>query len=414
MDLSTSLHTRELSEVISWFDDNFGNYLSRRIKTIKDTETTNPFYRFYTQQAFALELSIEKIRRLNRKFRALPNDSSTAAGYQFATMAKRVHAQLRPAEATRFMGNIRGSFQVDSGLRPIAYELAMIAHIANKGFSLECPDLSNGVGYRPDIFARRGEEEIEIECKTTSLDKGRKVHIKDLCQVAKNLVPIFDACLRDGGVHLATIEVPNRLVSREPEISGVKVALEKAILASGEYSNAFASVRYRSPQVTSRNAGLASGNNRDDYFRNLFKLEFGINDGLILTRARPEFGAFSILARSAAPEAIFDAFIAEAKDAADQCSGRIPAVVAMQLPDLSEQQMDTLVRGPSGLHLIADALFRDGRRNHVDSIVFTSNAILTATDLMNISRVGGPGAIIHNPNPAYPSVAARSLFSKVR
>ena len=65
----------------------------------------------------------------------------------------------------------------------------------------------------------------------------------------------------------------------------------------------------------------------------------------------------------------------------------------------------------SGLYEIASAVFKDGKRGHVNSIVFTIPPVLERDSLTRMAEATGPVGIISNPSPTYPSAAAKTLFT---
>jgi hypothetical protein len=76
--------------------------------------------------------------------------------------------------------------------------------------------------------------------------------------------------------------------------------------------------------------------------------------------------------QSAKADSVVDAISAQAKEAADQCSGTRPALIALHLIDeISRADLGDLLRTSNGLHAITHAVFKGGKRQHVDSVAFT-------------------------------------------
>jgi hypothetical protein len=77
---------------------------------------------------------------------------------------------------------------------------------------------------------------------------------------------------------------------------------------------------------------------------------------------------------SAKADSVVDTISEEAKEAAEQCSGTRPALIALHLVDqISRAELQTMLHTPNGLHTITHAVFKGTNRLHVDSIAFTAN-----------------------------------------
>jgi Holliday junction resolvase len=72
---------------------------------------------------------------------------------------------------------------------PFAYEISIATHLMQKGWDVDFIDYS-GAG-RFDLLARQNGVEVEVECKTTSGDTGRKIHRQEANRLADLLlVPV--------------------------------------------------------------------------------------------------------------------------------------------------------------------------------------------------------------------------------
>jgi hypothetical protein len=101
-----------------------------------------------------------------------------------------------------------------------------------------------------------------------------------------------------------------------------------------------------------------------------------------------------------------------AKDAADQCSGTRPAMLALNLADqLNREEFDDLLRTSSGIHNIAAAVFESDQRSHVNSIAFTAPQRARADGQGTIS-LAGDLAVLDNPKPKFTCAEIRSIFRK--
>jgi hypothetical protein len=107
---------------------------------------------------------------------------------------------------------------------------------------------------------------------------------------------------------------------------------------------------------------------------------------------------------------VVDAISAQAKEAADQCSGTRPALIALHLIDeISRSDLQTMLKTSNGLHAITHAVFKGGKRLHVDSVAFTVPQV-ARTDGCGAKWLSGDLIMLNNPEPLFPSTEIRSIF----
>jgi hypothetical protein len=223
----------------------------------------------------------------------------------------------------------------------------------NRIGKVQCVDLS-GDG-RFDFLASRGDEQIEIECKTTTADTGRKIHHLDLAILGGYLLNDARRLASSGGVHLVLIEVSDRLSSNEAEMKEVRARFSDA-LSSGDSSSASIRVRYRRLSQPHLHIQVSD----EALIDAIFKCEFGETVGPRLFHGGPS-GMVVVGLRSAEPDRLFRALIEEVKKAAEQCSGQHPAVVVIQLIETEVEVLSDLIKKNRPLHLIVYETLRSQR-----------------------------------------------------
>jgi hypothetical protein len=114
--------------------------------------------------------------------------------------------------------------------------------------------------------------------------------------------------------------------------------------------------------------------------------------------------------RSAKADSVAKAIADAAKEAADQCSGTRPALVALHLIDeISRPELQAILKTPNGLHAATHAVFKGGTRRHVDSIAFTVPASFRPYG-PGAKRLSGDLIVLNNPEPLFPCDEVRSVF----
>jgi hypothetical protein len=75
----------------------------------------------------------------------------------------------------------------------------------------------------------------------------------------------------------------------------------------------------------------------------------------------------------------------------------------------SRPELQAMLTTPNGLHAVTHAVFRGGRRQHVDSIAFTIPQSIRP-DGTGAKRLSGDLIVLNNPQPLFPCDEVRSIF----
>jgi hypothetical protein len=149
---------------------------------------------------------------------------------------------------------------------------------------------------------------------------------------------------------------------------------------------------------------------QDPGARSFFEQRFGFSNARLLFHGRPNHAVVAVMIRSEKADTVVNAIADAAKEAADQCSGTRPALIALHLIDeISPPELKAMLTTPSGLHAVAHAVFKRGKRQHVDSIAFTVPQSIRA-DGPGAKRISGDLLVLNNPQPLFPGDEVRSVF----
>ena len=258
---------------------------------------------------------------------------------------------------------------------------------------------------RFDFLARQGGNEVEVECKTTSGDTGRKIHRQEVNRLADLILPSTERLAGTAGCHRVLITIPNRLGKSTDELSRIASTVAAAAQQKVSASNDVARVDYMFD-----NLGSWPEPGRDQEAMAFFEQRFGIQNSHLLFHGRVGFSVVAVMITSSKADTVVKTIAAEAKEAADQCSGTRPALIALHLIDqISRSDLQTMLKTPNGLHEIGHALFNGTGRLHVDSIAFTVPQVLR-TDGQGAKWLSGDMVALYNPQSRFPSAAVRSIF----
>src|SRR5260370_4791614 len=172
--ISTEALPKDIDSAVDWIGGQIGAALDKRVAAFEQQERTNPLLASHFRRNFALEFALAKARRYRKSTGRLPKGAEYDALYSFLIPAHRIHGALPLDVKTPFEGRLREAVNGMNGARPFAYEVSIATHLMQKGWDVEFIDYS-GAG-RFDLLARKKDVEVEVECKTTSGDTGRKIH----------------------------------------------------------------------------------------------------------------------------------------------------------------------------------------------------------------------------------------------
>jgi hypothetical protein len=262
----------------------------------------------------------------------------------------------------------------------------------------------SGAG-RFDLLARRDAVEVEVECKTTSGDTGRKIHRQEVSRLADLLLPIVKQVADEAGCHRILITIPDRLGKSTEEISGIAATVASAAQQKASASSDLAQVDYAFDGL-----GAWPEPDTDPNALAFFEARFGVQNANLMFLGRSGFSVVAVMIRSLKADGVVDAISDEAKKAADQCSGTRPALIALHLIDeISRSDLQTMLRTSNGLHAITHAVFKVEKRLHVDSVAFTVPQV-ARTDGFGARWLSGDLIMLNNPGPRFPCAEIRSIF----
>jgi hypothetical protein len=393
---------KDIESAVNWISGLIGAAIDKRVAGFEQQQRTNPLLAAHFRENFALEFALAKARKYRRSTGRLPKEEEYDALYSFLIPTHRIHSRLSPSVKIPFEGRLHEAINGTNGARPFAYEISIATHLMQRGWDVEFIDYS-GTG-RFDLLARQEAVEVEVECKTTSGDTGRKIHRQEVNRLADLLLPITRQVADERGCHRILVTIPDRLGKSTQELYGIATVVASAVQQKASASSDLASVNYTFD-------GTAPWLEPDDPdVLSFFEKRFGVQNANLLFHGRPDFSVVAVMIRSAKADSVVDTISAQAKEAADQCSGTRPALVALHLIDeINRSDLQTMLKTSNGLHAITHAVFKGGKRQHVDSIAFTVPQV-TRTDSSGTKWRSGNLVMLNNPQPLFPCDEIRSVF----
>jgi hypothetical protein len=403
MRISTEALPKHIEPALDWIGGLIGIVLDKRVTAFERQERANPLLAAHFRENYALEFALAKARKYHRNTGRLPKGDEYHYLYSFLLSAQRIHEALPHNVRKPFEGRLRDAVNGANGARPFAYEIAIATHLMKKGWDVEFVDYAGTARF--DLLARQDAVEVEIECKTTSGDTGRRIHRQEVNRLADLLLPLAKNTADDAGCHRILITIPDRLGKSNDELSSIAAIAASAVQQRASASSDLARVDY-----TFDGLGPWPEPDTNPDACTFFEERFGVQNANLMFLGRSGFSVVAIMIQSAKADSVVEAISAQAKEAADQCSGSRPALIALHLIDeISRADLGDLLRTSNGLHAITHAVFKGGKRQHVDSVAFTVPQA-ARTDGFGARWLSGDLVMLNNPEPRFRCPEIRSIF----
>src|SRR5262245_2812112 len=148
---------------------------------------------------------------------------------------------------------------------------------------------------RFDLLARQSTAEVEVECKTTSGDTGRKIHRQEVNRLADLILPTTKRLADTAGCHRLLVTIPNRLGKSTDELARIAATVAAAAQQRTSASSDVGRVDYMFENVGS---WPEPGPGRDHDAIAFFEERFGIKNSNLLFLGRARFSIVAVMITS--------------------------------------------------------------------------------------------------------------------
>ncbi|MDO8176721.1 MAG: hypothetical protein Q7T62_00600 [Undibacterium sp.] len=213
--IQVELHTHEIPRMFNRFCSLVGEdtWLTRA-KKVKSEIKGNSSLSALLREENMMALSFSALSSLRQTYGVLPSDVKLLQPFYmalgFAAQALSLMENSDPQSCKRILGRVKGAFRNPDDMRAMQVELLAATHFTRKGFQVAWPEAAGG---RHDIdVVNLGSHGLQVECKSVSNDKGRKIHRRE----ALEFFSLIEKGLRAVSTKLTTglilvITVPDRL-----------------------------------------------------------------------------------------------------------------------------------------------------------------------------------------------------------
>jgi len=387
--LLTELHTAEIPGLYERFASVVGDgHWKQRVVTIKQEIKGNAFLREHLLRENAIAFQLDRLREMADKYGRVPNwEVNNQQLYPAASFAAQVmsfmDASPKPL-AEQFRRRVHGALKNPNDMRGLRLEFAAATHFLRRGRAVSWPEMSRE-GTFDLLVSDAGPNGLEVECKSISGDKGRKIHTRESLDFFSLLHPhlkITTAGLSTG--LSAAITVPGRLPTgyRDRQTLAKEVAAaifqgQNAVLSNG------CAVRLSEFDV-SKLGDIPNAKNGQDV-RAAVDSVTGTNNRHSLVIGTGSGGALALAIQSAADDTFMDTVFDTIKDsAARQLSGTrggmffvgIQGISGSQLQSIAGQDNDP-TQPATALRIGVSKFLSGAGRDQVIGVGFLSESGLT-------------------------------------
>lgn len=347
---------------------------------------------------------------------------NSAARYELAAFAAgvvQIYEGLTLNGRNRLRGMLLDGLKEEKGLLPLQHEVSTAVHLVRLGFDVEFHDLETGGGF--DFLAKRGNAEVEIECKMFSADVGRKIHRRLSAKLFKVLGPTLDQVFQTAtrGL-LVRITIPERLTPSPQQHEGIRRTVERALIAASPFESEDCVVTVQDFAIEGSPFAAKSFSQIPKAVARRFISDLtGQRNPTLMMFVSPGKRTVVTLLESEQPDAVLKGIRRQLRDAAsDQFSRTRPGCLVAQLHDLNEEQLRSLAMEDSnsrpsahGLQIMTSDLLQTATRSHIHSIVYRAKPVTPSEDDGMISSPSST-YVIRNAGHPLASDPAYAVFGE--
>ena len=177
--LPTDLFTHELGDTFERFCHLVGEASWRsRAAAIESEMRGQPILRAHLAESHHIVLALDRWSHERANGAVDSNNPALYPAYRLAAQALAIIDHAPSDQKSPLIRRIQGALRNPDDMRALLLELTVATHFVKRGHTISWPELV-GMG-RFDIFVEDiGASGLEVECKSASEDKGRRIHRRD-------------------------------------------------------------------------------------------------------------------------------------------------------------------------------------------------------------------------------------------
>lgn len=387
--LKTELHTSEISDVFARFRELIGErHWLKRTKAIKAEIRGNRFLKDYLIEENAIAFALSACSHLTHRYGSIPLQGAENRAFypaiSFATQVLSVVEQSSQEQGQKVIRRIQGAFGNPDEIRAIRLEMVVATHFVRRGYHVQWPELEGGGTF--DLLVQDiGTNGLEIECKSISYDKGRKIHRREALEFFHLAKPHMESVLRNLKSGLAVVlTIADRLPTMLPKKRELVQRVSRGIL-SAQCTSFDDGSELRISNFETTALGSTDSEGRPVISREVINKLTATQNREAMVVGRNNGGAIIFAVQSRRDDALLQyAFDTISQSAKKQLSKTRPAMFmvgfdsmgAEELRDIAQQDFDPS-QAATALRREVSKFLDSSDRDHVVGVGFLSGSALT-------------------------------------
>lgn len=420
--LKVELHTHEIPGLFTRFRDVIDErYWLKRVNSIKEDIRGRPFLANFLTRENAIAFALAKCSDLVRQYGRIPmQEAENHNLYPAMSLAAQVISIMDHSsknEAAKLVQRIRGGFKNPDDMRAIQLEIMAATHFVLRGYSIGWPEME-GLGRFDLLVKDLGTNGLEVECKSISGDKGRKIHRREAFEFHHLVKPGLHALSRKLQSGIAVVlTLPDRLPVMHKQKQDLAKRVINAVLASQNTVLDDGS-DIRVSEFDMKTLGIVETGNGTGISRaSIDKITATNNREAMILGSKTGAIVFVLQSRrdDTMLEYVFDTVSESAKN---QVSKSRPALFLVGLHDVEADSLLSIAtqdndpaKSPTALRIAVSDFLAKKNRDHVIGVGFLSKGNLNP-ELNGVVKSGGTAYIFPKKESSFWHQDFSGLFSE--
>lgn len=420
--LKVELQTNEIPDLFVRFRDAIDErYWLKRITLIKEDIRGHSFLSDFLETENEIAFALARCSNLVHRYGRIPMQEAENRGlYSAMSLAAQVLSIMENSskeEAAKLVQRIRGAFKNPDDMRAIQLELMAATHFVHRGHTVGWPEME-GLGRFDLLIEDIGNNGLEVECKSISEDKGRKIHHREALEFHHLIKPglqVLSRKLQFG------ISVVLTISERLPIMYKQKQALAKQVIDSVIASNNIVlgdGSDIRISEFDMKNLVTSQTESGTKISREVIDQITATNNREVMILGNKQ-GAIVFVLQSRQDDTMLEyVFDTVSESAKNQISKRRPALFLVGLHGIEAESLLSIAaqdndptQPPTALRLAVSNYLAKQNRDHVIGIGFLSKGSLNP-ELNGVVKGGGSAYIFPKKESSFWHQDFVGLFSE--
>jgi len=191
--VQVELHTGDIPSVFERFSNLIGDqHWRKRVDLLKAEIKGNRLLKEYLTQENEIAFSLQASTELKKRFGRFPVHQLDCSPFYpcmaFAAQILSIAEASGSAQRAQLVRRVHGALKNPDDMRGLRLELTAATHFLRRGLDVQWPEMIGG-GTMDLVVPGLGPQGLEIECKSISDDKGRKIHRREALEFCSLVKP---------------------------------------------------------------------------------------------------------------------------------------------------------------------------------------------------------------------------------